>query len=56
MLGRTVGQKQLENPSVLCDWTGGDLLWALVTGRNFGAGVVDLFYGPGVGQRNSFGR
>eukprot|EP00435_Cladocopium_sp_Y103_P052134 s1152_g16.t1 len=33
MLSRTVGQKQLENPSVLCDWTGGDLLWALVLAK-----------------------
>ena len=31
MLSRTVGQKQLEHPSVLSDWTGGDLLWALAT-------------------------
>lgn len=33
MLSRTVGQKQLENPSILSDWTGGDLLWALVLAK-----------------------
>ena len=36
MLGRAVGQKQLENPTVLCDWAGGDLLWALATWPEFG--------------------
>eukprot|EP00434_Breviolum_minutum_P018343 symbB.v1.2.016184.t1/scaffold1227.1/size245474/11 len=33
MLVRAVGQKQLENPTVLCDWAGGDLLWALVLAK-----------------------